>query len=226
MIRLMKLEFIKVGFKKYVMFSMAGILISMFFLFVALNDSSTTKSGYETAFTTVEMIFCMYYIPLFSVLVSSYIINEYTHKTILVMFSYPINRKKLIAAKLLLITLLVMFSMVIGYICCGAFIIMADKYWGMINDEFALSVLSRWISAALKSIITFCALGIGTFVAGMIKKSVSMTIISAILLCYIRQFYIAGMNLHEENWPFVIGVTALTMTGVYYTLTHKIEQVD
>ena len=53
-----------------------------------------------------------------------------------------------------------------------------------------------------------------------------MTIISAILLCYIRQFYIAGMNLHEENWPFVIGVTALTMTGVYYTLTHKIEQVD
>ena len=173
MIRLMKLEFIKVGFKKYVMFSMAGILISMFFLFVALNDSSTTKSGYETAFTTVEMIFCMYYIPLFSVLVSSYIINEYTHKTILVMFSYPINRKKLMAAKLLLITLLVMFSMVIGYICCGAFIIMADKYWGLI----------KW-------------------------------------------FYIAGMNLHEENWPFVIGVTALTMTGVYYTLTHKIEQVD
>lgn len=150
MIRFMKLEFIKVGFKKYVMFSIAWILISMFFLFVALNDSSTTKSGYETAFTTVEMIFCMYYIPLFSVLVSSYIINEYTHKTILVMF-----------------------SMVIGYICCGAFIIMADKYWGLI----------KW-------------------------------------------FYIAGMNLHEENWPFVIGVTALTMTGVYYTLTHKIEQVD
>lgn len=226
MIHLMKLELKKVGLKRYVLFSIVGILISMFFLFVGLNDSSTIKSSYETAFTTVGLIFCMYYITLFSVLAASYIVNEYTHKTILVMFSYPIDRKKLITAKLLLITLLVMSSMVIGYICCGTFIIMADRYWDLIQGEFEMSVLSCWIPAALKAIITFCALGIGTFVAGMIKKSVSMTIISAVLFCYIRQFYIAGMDLHEENWPFVIGVVVITVIGVCYTLAYKIEEID
>lgn len=226
MIHLMKLELRKIGLKKYILFSVIGILFSMYFLFVGLNDSSTIKDNYETAFAIVGMIFCFYYIILFSVLVSSYIVNEYNHKTILLMFSYPINRRKLIIAKLSLITLLVIASMMIGYVCCGVFIIMADKYWGLINGEFEISVLSYWISTALKAIITFCALGIGTFVVGMIKKSVSMTIVSAILFCYIRQFYIAGMNLHAENWLFAIGAVIIAAIGMYYTLICKMEQID
>lgn len=76
MTHLMRLELKKVGLKKYVIFSMIGIFISMYFLFVGLNDSSTIKSNYETAFSTVGMIFCVYYITLFSVLVATYIINE------------------------------------------------------------------------------------------------------------------------------------------------------
>lgn len=84
MTHLMRLELKKVGLKKYVIFSMIGIFISMYFLFVGLNDSSTIKSNYETAFSTVGMIFCVYYITLFSVLVATYIINEYNHNN----FSY------------------------------------------------------------------------------------------------------------------------------------------
>lgn len=116
MMHLMKLELRKVGLKKYIMIAIAGILISMYFLLVGLNDSSTVRDSYETAFTMVGMIFCFYYVTLFSVLVSSYIVNEYNHKTILILFSYPIGHKKLMAAKLLLITLLVTVSMTIGYI--------------------------------------------------------------------------------------------------------------
>ncbi len=226
MIHLMKLELKKVGLKKYVLFSIAGIFISMFFLFVGLNDSSTIKSSYETAFSTVGLIFCFYYIILFSVLVAAYIINEYNHKTILVMFSYPIDRRKLMIAKLLLITLLVMLSMIVGYICCGTFIVMADRCCELIEGEFKISVLFHWIPTALKAIITFCTFGIGTFVIGMIKKSVPMTIISAMVFCYLRQFYIAGMDLYEENWLFVIGVVVITMIGVCYTLAYKIGQTD
>lgn len=53
-----------------------------------------------------------------------------------------------------------------------------------------------------------------------------VTIVSAMLFCYIRQFYIAGRNLHGEDWPFVIGVVAVTMAGVYYTLTCKIGKIE
>ncbi len=226
MTHLMKLELKKVGLKKYVVFAIIGIICSMFFVFVGLNDSSTVKYSYETAFTMVGLMFCFYYIILFSVLVVSYIVNEYNHKTILVMFSYPVDRRKLIMAKLLLITLLVMVSMIIGYVCCGMFIIAVDKYLGLIRGEFEISILLYWIPTALKAIITFCALGVGTFIVGMMKKSVPMTIVSAIILCYIRQFYLAGTNLSEESWVFVVGVVIVMIVGVYYTLIHKVKQID
>ena len=58
MMHLMKLELRKVGLKKYIMIAIAGILISMYFLLVGLNDSSTVRDSYETAFTMVGMIFC------------------------------------------------------------------------------------------------------------------------------------------------------------------------
>ena len=65
MTHLMKLELKKVGLKKYVIFSMIGIFISMYFLFVGLNDSSTIKSNYGTAFSTVGIIFCVITLPCF-----------------------------------------------------------------------------------------------------------------------------------------------------------------
>lgn len=170
MIHLMKLEMQKIGLKKYVLYSLVGIIVSMFFVFVGLNDSTTGKYSYETAFTMVGLMFCFYYIILFSVMVVTYIVNEYNHKTILVMFSYPVDRRKLILAKLLLITLLVATSMIIGYICCGAFLVLVDKYLGLIRGDFEVSVLFSWLPTALKSVITFSAFGVGTFVVGMIKK--------------------------------------------------------
>ena len=226
MTHLMKLELKKVGLKKYVLFAIIGVLCSMFFVFVGLNDSSTVKYSYETAFTMVGLMFCFYYIILFSVLVVSYIVNEYNHKTILVMFSYPVDRRKLIMAKLLLITLLVMVSMIIGYICCGIFIIAVDKYLGLIRGEFEISVIFSWIPTALKAIITFCAFGVGTFIVGMIKKSIPMTIISAIIFVYVRQFFLAGTNRTEESWLFIISVVAVMIAGVYYVLTHRVMQVE
>ena len=58
------------------------------------------------------------------------------------------------------------------------------------------------------------------------KKSVPMTIVSAIVLCYIRQFILAGTNIPEETWFLVIAVMLITMIGVSYSLAHKVNQLD
>ncbi|MDB6275725.1 ABC transporter permease [Clostridioides difficile] len=116
MIHLMKLELKKVGLKRYFLFSMLGIFLCMFFVFTGLNDKSTSIYDYDVTFRTISLFFCFYYIILFAVLNVAYIINEYTNKTILILFSYPLDRKKLILSKLLLITTLMISSMIVGYI--------------------------------------------------------------------------------------------------------------
>lgn len=226
MIRLMKLELEKINLSRYILLSIAGIVISMFFVFVGLNDNSTDIYDYDVSFTMIGLIFCFYYIILFSIMVVAYIINEYTQKTIFVMFTYPVDRRKLIMSKLLMITLLTAISMAVGYICCGVFLILVDRYLNLLTGEFEISVLSHWIPAAVKAILTFCIFGIGTFVSGMIKKSIPMTIVSAIIFCYIRQFFLAGMDVTEESWLFIAVIGVIAIVGVFYTLRYKVTQVE
>ncbi len=65
------------------------------FVFTGLNDKSTSIYDYDVTFRTISLFFCFYYIILFAVLNVAYIINEYTNKTILILFSYPLDRKNL-----------------------------------------------------------------------------------------------------------------------------------
>ncbi|MGO0881267.1 ABC transporter permease [Clostridioides difficile] len=225
MIHFMKLELKKVALKKYILISVIGIILGIFFILVASNDTSTTYD-YENSFRTIGLIFCFYYIILFAVLNVSFIINEYTNKTILVLFSYPVNRRKLILSKLLLATILMIISMVIGYICCCTFLVLIDKYFNLVVGDFHISLLKYWIPTAVKTIIVFCSFGIWTFIIGMIKKSISTTIVSSIIFITLRQFILAGTNTSQENLIEVLILVILTVIGVYYTLTHKVTKFD
>ena len=100
MAHLMKLELKKIHFLRYIFISIAAIILSMFFVFVALNDTSDNAYTFESAFRAVQLIFAFVYVIFFAVLVSALIISEYNNKTILLMFTYPIDRKKLIISKL------------------------------------------------------------------------------------------------------------------------------
>lgn len=226
MIHLMKLELKKVGLKRYFLFSMLGIFLCMFFVFTGLNDKSTSIYDYDVTFRTISLFFCFYYIILFAVLNVAYIINEYTNKTILILFSYPLDRKKLILSKLLLITTLMISSMIVGYICCFTFVVVLDKYFNLVIGDFHISILSYWIPRAIKSIIVFCSLGIWTFVVGMIRKSIPVTLVSSIIFINLRQFILAGTNTTQDSLISVFIIVGITVIGIYYILNHKVTEID
>ncbi|MCJ0222489.1 ABC transporter permease subunit [Clostridioides difficile] len=226
MIHLMKLELKKVGLKRYFLFSILGIFLCMFFVFTGLNDKSTSIYDYDVTFRTISLVFCFYYIILFAVLNVAYIINEYTNKTILILFSYPLDRKKLILSKLLLITTLMISSMIVGYICCFTFVVVLDKYFNLVIGDFHISILSYWIPGAIKNIIVFCSLGIWTFVVGMIRKSIPVTLVSSIIFINLRQFILAGTNTTQDSLISVFIIVGITVIGIYYILNHKVTEID
>ncbi|MCM1144495.1 MAG: ABC transporter permease [Blautia sp.] len=223
---LMRLELKKIHFLRYILISAAAILFAIFFIFVALNDSAGSKDTFDRAFRVVQMIFVFVYVIFFAVLVSALVISEYNHKTILLMFTYPIDRKKLIAAKLLLITLFIAVSVLVGYVCCALFIVGVDSRLDWIAGEFSLEVLKNWISAAFSSTVVFCCLGLWSFVAGMIKKSVTVTIVSSVIFIYLRQIVIAASENYQESIWVVLGAAAISAFALQYTFRRKIMQID
>ena len=226
MIHLMKLELKKIHFGRYILISAFAIVLSMYFVFVSLNDTSDNVRTFEDTFKTVEMIFAFIFVIFFSVLNAALVISEYNNKTILLMFTYPVDKKKIILSKLLFITLFMAVSMLIGYVFCSLFIIGIDKKFDLLAGDFSTVILKDWLSGAFVTTIVFCCLGLLTFAVGMIRKSVSVTIVSSMIFIFLRQVVITAGERNRENFSLVFMTLAITLAAMWYTFAKKITQLD
>ncbi len=226
MMHLMRLELKKIHFKKYIFLSALAIILSMYFIFVSLYDTSEYARTFENTFRTVELIFAFIFVIFFSVLNAAIVISEYNNKTILLMFTYPVDKNKMITAKLLLITVFMAASMLIGYVADSLFIIGIDKRFDLLDGEFSFAVLENQIYGALATTIVFCCLGLWTFAVGMIKKSVSMTIVSSMIFIFLRQVIITAGGRQQESSGLVLIIVAITAAVMHYIFKMKIRQLE
>lgn len=224
--RFMKLELKKVPFRKYILLSALIIILSMYFVFVALYDSSGIARTYDNTFRTVEMIFAFVFIVFFSVLISALVISEYNNRTILLMFTYPVDKKKVILSKLLVVTLFIIVSMTVGYVFCGLFIVGIDRRFDLLEGEFTAAVLGDWIIQAAVTLIVFVCLGLWTFAAGMVKKSVAVTIVSSLVFIFLRQIVITASEDQRESIWVVLATVGITAAVMWYTFSKKITELD
>ncbi len=223
---LIRLERKKVPFGYYIMLSALAILLGMFFLLVSLTDSSDAVRDFDNAFRSAEMIFAFIFIVFFAVLNGALIISEYNNRTILLMFTYPVPKRKMIAAKLVLITLFVAASLAAGYTCCGLFLIGIDWKFDLLADTFSGAVLCYFVVRSVTTIVVFCCLGLWTFAAGMCRKSVTMTIVSSLLFIFLRQLVISSCKEPRESPGVVLITVAITAAALWYTFRNKITQLD
>lgn len=226
MLHLLKLELKKFPPRKYILLSLIAIAASMFFTFVALNDSahSDNKTTYMSAINEVGLIYAATYILFFAVMNATIVVNEYERKTIWLMFTYPLDRKMLIAAKLLLITGFSAVSMCVGYLCCGSFLVFMDARWDLLEGSFEIAVLRQWAAMAATTMIVCCALGTWSFAVGMFTKSVPATIVSAILFFLLRQMIFASTDIYYDT-PAEIAIVLLITAGLLlYVFQRKIQE--
>lgn len=150
MAHLIKLELKKFGIARNVIFMVAAILFSILFITISLWDSMTdpeqTKDTFESTYLVIGLLMSFIFLVYSSVLTARLVIGEYNQRTITIMFSYPLNRTKLIASKLIIIMVYTAISMAIGYVCCSGYIVFVDRFFDMLEGTFQLSMLfARWV---------------------------------------------------------------------------------
>ena len=136
MSHLLRLELKKFDLKKNILITLLLILFSILFLTVSLVDSMTdpeqTRDTFESTFLVIGILMSALFLIDSSILTVSLVIREYTHRTITILFCCPLNKRKLIAAKLLLITAFTTASMLAGYLCCCAYIVGVVRAFDML----------------------------------------------------------------------------------------------
>ncbi len=151
-----------------------------------------------------------------AVLISKMIIQEFKNRTIHIMFSYPINRKKILSAKLILIVCIIFIAMTISHI------VVMIGFIGLNQIFHFTSTISLTSSDLLTGIIKIIMFSLTTTVAalvplyfGMRKYSTPATIISSLFIVSVTSQSM-GPNFSLANIiyiPLALAVIALVIVA-------------
>lgn len=225
MIYLMRLELKKVKVRYYV----TGILIIILGLLFFANTSmyasvqDTPKNSYSNIIKLVNMAVTECFTIYGAILVSKIIIGEYVNRSVLIMLSYPINPKLWMTAKLFLISIFVMIGTFIGNVCCTVFIVIRDHYWNIVNGSFSVQNFKQILSLTIVTVILNGFLVLFSFIIGMIKKSISATIVGSIMMAVFLQIVFTQT---ESLFELIISgcvivLILLVLSGVIYVTSIK-----
>lgn len=183
-------KLIKLEIKKFKLWGeIKGVAISYLCLFgiiLASIISSTYEKDFQTmalAFEILRLISEATFLIYSSVILSKIIIGEYKNKTIMNMFMYPINRKKLIIAKLIIVWTFTFVSIILAnLIIGGVLIVINNNFLQLWVDKFTVNSILNIYEKDIA--ITFCSSFISfiPLLFGMMKKSTAGTIVSSVIV--------------------------------------------
>lgn len=185
MLKLMALEFRKnriMGMLKGVIIANLGILAFMVLLIFIDQTESQEFKTYEDIFYPLQVFVNATFIVFSGVVLSRLVIDEYRSNTITQLFMYPIPRKKIMAAKLLIVGLFAFFSVIVTNLVVGVILVAINKATGHIPGlpDLAL-LLDQLIKIGLNAILTACMSLIPLYF-GLRKKSIQATIVTSIIV--------------------------------------------
>ena len=232
--KLIKLEWEKYEIGKYIRNAVILIVLlvifnyAMTFLGIA-NDPDTGVP--DMAFsnmgvsTNVELLTDITFLIFAAAMHATFIIGAYKNKTMNLMFLYPLNRKKIMAAKMLAVCIFCFAGIVIAKLACYGVsnlgFMMGQKAsfpmdYNMLSVSFYIQLLIR--SAATISISLLALL------IGMIAKSSKVTVISSFLLIILMQGNVGGATL-KDNLAVPIVLMAISVLAAIL-IVQTVEKKD
>lgn len=230
MTHLLRLELRKFNPKRNIIVTGLLILFCLLFLTVSMVDSMTdpdqTKDSFASMFQMTSILLPFLFLVYAAVLTATFVIGEYNTRTITILFACPLNKKQLIAAKLIIIAGFTAAAMVAGYLLCCGYLIGADAAFDMLEDSFQPALLPRFASAAGSSILACVILSLWSFIAGMSKKSVPATIISVLVVFFLRQVMLSKDSLIQESIGQIAVAALITAIAMYVVFRKKVTAID
>ncbi|MFB7158184.1 MULTISPECIES: ABC transporter permease [unclassified Lysinibacillus] len=228
MLHLLKLEMKKFKLGWYVKGAIiANIVITAivcFVIYIAQREGDIPISTYQDVYVMIGASVRATFIVFASVLIAKLVIEEYKNRTILIMFTYPVSRKKLIASKLALIAVLTLMTMMLSNIVVAGLFSIINFYFPIVP----FSITANQFIGEVINIIPFAIAATGTSLIplyfGMRNHSVPATIGSSLLVVAIACSYNPAVSL-VTFIPLQLGLAAVGVIIAYLGI-RNIENED
>lgn len=227
MIKLIRLEWKKNNIGKYIRNALImTVLLSLLLVGMAGElEAVETVQSYGTSMTNaaIDLFMNMAYIIFTGVMLSSFIVGAYEKRTMHLMFSYPINRKKILLSKMAAVWIFNFVAMVISKLFVYMLLILLKPFLGISAAGIAFGALSFWLDIVLGSAvmvsISYIALPVG-----LLMKSSKAAIVTAVIITFLTQGNIGTATL-VNNIPFYVLLVILAAWAVFLSI-HRVEVRD
>ena len=186
MIHLMKLELkkFKLGWyvKRAIIANIVILALMIFVSIIAQVEGDAEIRNPETILLMASTIVRATFIIFGSVLIARLIIGEYKNKTILLMFSYPINRKKMMASKLAITAIVTFITVIVSNILVVGIFFGIDSYFSILPNSFTVDQLVQEGIKLVPLAIATAGMSLIPLYFGMRKRSVPTTIVSSLIV--------------------------------------------
>lgn len=232
MMKLMKLEWKKNHLSKYFKTTLIAtvliFLITAFMAKMAQNQGELMFTNFNSYMSFVNIIIRVVFVIFSAILLSRLVIDEYKNKTLQVLFTYPVNRKKVIQSKLMLIMGFCFVSILFSTIVISLLTFMVNPKLELFPQLLELGdVINTFPTIITISIMTAC-LSLIPLYFGMKKKSSSTTITWGVIIGLLVNATVSdgAATVNMVQLLVIPGILALVgLTIVYFTFRH-IESQD
>ena len=190
MLKLIRLEWKKNNIIKYVrnVFIMVFVLLSLILATAGELASKEVGTAYGKSMLKagVEMFTNMSFIVFTSTMLASFIVGAYKNKTMNLMFSYPINRKKILLCQMLAVWIFNFTALVLTKILFYAVLATVRGFADMAASGIVLNsgmfYAEIFVNSAVMVSVSFIAL-----LAGLKMKSSKAAIIAGVIIVILTQ---------------------------------------
>lgn len=215
MLKLIRMEWKTNRIGKYIRNAViltASLLAFSMLVGAELDRDAPPIYGKSMLIAGVDLLSHMSYIIFTGVMLAVFITGAYENRTINLLFSYPIKRRKIIAAKLLAVWIFNYAALVLSKLAIYAGLFLTSPFTGISVGDIRMGEASFYlnilISSAVMVSISFVALLIGTWMHS--SKSV---IVASVILTFFTQGNIGEFTL-SGSIPFYIVLMLLSIAAV------------
>lgn len=228
MLHLMKLELkkFKLGWyvKRAIIANIVILALMIFVSIIAQVEGDAEIRNPETILLMASTIVRATFIIFGSVLIARLIIGEYKDKTILLMFSYPINRKKMMASKLAITAIVTFITVIVSNILVVGIFFGIDSYFSILPNSFTVDQLMQEGIKLVPLAIATAGMSLIPLYFGMRKRSVPTTIVSSLIVVAIAMNNNPSFST-ATFLPLQLALAAIGVVIAYYGIKN-IERED
>lgn len=175
----------------------------------------------------ITCVVCMAIFSILSaVMASRFVVEEYSGKRVILLLSYPISRKKVLCAKLMLVYAYTVGAMLL----CGAVIQMVffltESLFSICSDQLTIEVILESLGFLLCCSVLAGLMGVLSLWFGFRKRSVPVTIVASVILATLVCQIISAVIQYIPILWFIMGIEAIFSLMAVLDLFRQVEGME